>query len=391
MPPYFRTRSFFKNFFWLPKRFGATRYKGLTHKILLLMTLLPCLLQGANAVADPAAPPPSGELRVKQEDEKKSVSGGGSASLRRLLESTDLVWPAPRPSSEESTGPETAHGILLKMTGASDAATRKAAAEGLRAGATEQGMDALFVALADPSPRVRTEAMAALKKVEADKLFLGMMNVILQASGAELARLDPAIAALKDTLEKPMLGVLMSPDAPDNRKAAAAYALGRMRSKDAIQVLAEQAWVGQQRVSQVSANALAYLRAPETVELLAQLLQHSDEEVRWSAVVGLGQLGGPVAVEALSKLATNPREPKSRLRKEAAVLLGLIGDLSVVPALIQSMKVDYNVRHHAGASLRRLTGMDLRDDPTEWEMWYMELQRMQAAAQQPPPLVPSGR
>lgn len=309
--------------------------------------------------------------------------------LRQIEAVNDVYWPVPPRTEERREGPDTAYGILRRMSLSEDEGVRATALRELERVGVPADVEPLVRGLAAPSESVRRAAVSALVAAPPDKAFEAVMWVLAQGSREQILGLDPAFPQLRDSLEDRMIEVLKATDAGDLRKSAAAYSLGRMGSVAAMTLLTELAWSGESQVAAFSTNALANMGDARTVQPLIDLLRHPDPAVQAEAVLGLAKAGGPQVVAALSEVALGRIPTTGPVRREAVKVVGLLGDLSVVPVLVKSMQNDYNVRHEAGAALRRLTGADVRDEPMAWAQWLNEVQAAQAAAQQPPPLVPA--
>ncbi|MDX9974025.1 MAG: HEAT repeat domain-containing protein [FCB group bacterium] len=317
--------------------------------------------------------------------------------MKALTEQFDVLWPSASPALQIAPGgPASAEGVLRKMGQSEDPETRRRALEGLRVAGDGLEGEELLQALQDPSPTVRASAASSLVNAEPELAFAAAMEVLSAGTPEEVASLEGVLPRLKGSIEKPMLEILMREDESDARRAAAAYSLGRVRCDEALRVLVDLAWSGEQQVSVVSAEALAYMGSPSTLLDLVDLLQHADPDVRYAAVTGLGRIGGPEAVQALMEVVTTAGEERTYVRQAAVTVLARIGGGNAVPVLIRAMAPpNMGVRDAAAAELRRLTGMDLGSEPELWEQWYaeQEVMRQQAAPQEQtenaPPLVPS--
>lgn len=236
---------------------------------------------------------------------------------------------------------------------------------------------------------VRSTAAAGLANLPQDAIYEGVMQRLASRDPRLLAALDPLFPKLKPKLEKPLLDVLMSHEAPDETKAAAGYALGRMKSEEAAKALAELAWIGNPDLAVTCSNALAYAAIPSTADSLVVLMKHQNPEVRWAALQGLGRIGGPTAVTVCTELLTSQTDEPPELRRAAATFLGQIGGASAVPTLVAAMKRYPVVAPQAGDALRGITGMAIDNSPTAWAQWYEAYQQAEAAKRLPPPLTPS--
>lgn len=90
---------------------------------------------------------------------------------------------------------------------------------------------------------------------------------------------------------------------------------------------------------------------PEIEKYIA-LLKDRDDRIRMNAVTALGKIGDVSAVPAIIETLN---DAYSNVRKMAIDALGEMGDVSAVPALMMLMKdKDYEVRRYAGVALGKM-------------------------------------
>jgi len=103
-----------------------------------------------------------------------------------------------------------------------------------------------------------------------------------------------------------------------------------------------------------------------------------------TAINTLAALGSVKAVAPLLKIATAHADNLSQDRWMAVRALGLIGDRSVVPALIDLLyHYDQNTRFWAQISLVRLSGQNFGRDVAAWKGWWRQQQGKPPAADEP--------
>lgn len=95
-------------------------------------------------------------------------------------------------------------------------------------------------------------------------------------------------------------------------------------------------------VRATATQAILSLPSVESVNYLLPLLSDKDELVRQEAAYALGKTQNQNAISKLLTLLNNKKE-KHSVRSAVAVSLGLIGDTSVVPSLIQVLEEKKNV------------------------------------------------
>jgi hypothetical protein len=107
------------------------------------------------------------------------------------------------------------------------------------------------------------------------------------------------------------------------------------------------------RIRRQAAAGLARLGDPSAVEALIHQLEYHPDLVEDEMVDALGSLGGAEAVPWLSKLLTN--DPRTQVRRAAALSLGRTGVESAIPPLLKAAKEgDADIRRAALRSLRTL-------------------------------------
>ena len=107
------------------------------------------------------------------------------------------------------------------------------------------------------------------------------------------------------------------------------------------------------RIRRQAAVGLARLGDASAVEALIHQLEFHPDLVEEEMVDALGSLGGAEAVPWLSKLLIN--DPRTLVRRAAALALGKTGDESAIPPLIKAVtQGDADIRRAALRSLRTL-------------------------------------
>lgn len=282
--------------------------------------------------------------------------------------------PAPAPHAQ------TASPVLEETIQAEDPQTRLEALEALAESNGADHLEPFLKALADPAPEIRELAAGFLARQDTEKVFERFMNMLARGGSDELARLDAAIPLLRTGFEPRFLQVLSAPNESPARKRIAAYGLGRMNSVAAVPELAECAWNADETTALACVKALLAVRDPIVIAHLVRLAAHTTPSVRKAALDGLVDVGGPEAVAALGELALAPTEDNGDIAREAAEALGATNAEIAIPILIEVMRKNVPARRSAVQALRRLTGDDAGDQPSDWQEWY---ERRLRAAQHP--------
>jgi hypothetical protein len=100
-------------------------------------------------------------------------------------------------------------------------------------------------------------------------------------------------------------------------------------------------------------------------------LKSESESARMLAVYALTALHSKKAVPGILQIAADRKEKDNADREAACRALGILGDLSVVPDLVQ-LTYHYNrdTRFWAQISLVRLTGENFGRDVAAWRQWW---------------------
>lgn len=117
--------------------------------------------------------------------------------------------------------------------------------------------------------------------------------------------------------------------------------------------------------------SLGMLGAPESVEACEAGMNDPEDAVRREALVVVRRLRISSAMKAAAGLLRSQAEPVE-VRREAAKALGAIGDMGVVPALVDSLSdsEDDSIRIQALNALRRITSQDFGLRASAWKKWW---------------------
>jgi HEAT repeat protein len=180
-----------------------------------------------------------------------------------------------------------------------------------------------------------------------------------------------AILSLPPEESVPALIPLLS-DKEEFVRQEAAYALGRTRSRAAVDSLGERLLTDKKDgVRAAAAVALGHIGDAGGVPYLIQAISRSasttegktkrklkaekNEFVLRAAVVSLGQIRSRAAVSALLGLLADEKL-HSDIRRESAVSLGLIGDPAAIPALeTTASNIDPYLSRAAAEAVRRIS------------------------------------
>ncbi|MDQ1256243.1 MAG: hypothetical protein QG656_839 [Candidatus Hydrogenedentes bacterium] len=299
--------------------------------------------------------------RVEQQMRQREIRWPVAAQAETVPEAPDTVETAqPQP-------------VLTGMAVSADAQTRLRALEGIARNPSIEYLGAVLAALADPTFEVRSLAADSLAYFDPDPAFEGLMNQLCANWPDSAVALGESLPLLGNPMRERMLAVLQSPAESGLRRAATAYALGRMGYRQALTPLTECALQSDDTILAVtSARALYALNDTAALPCYAQLVRHVSPEVRSAALAGLAALAVPQSVEILAAVASEMDKSRQQEQEYAVELLGKTTHETAIPALIDIMKRNLAMRSKAAEALRALTGLDLGEMPSAWEDWYAQ-------------------
>ena len=195
---------------------------------------------------------------------------------------------------------------LIDLLDVSQAEVRQAAARALGTIGQESAVPALLKALKTDSVwAVRLQAIGALGTIGSPK----------------------ALPALADLVQDFSTDVLL--------RAEAAFALGRLQTRDAVPILLNTFKHESHKLVQLALIlGLGEAGDPQAVPTLAYVfLNYGDESLQRAAAWALGQIHSPVAISILYEALTFPA---TEMRLAAALALGAQGDPQALPVLLEA-------------------------------------------------------
>lgn len=238
--------------------------------------------------------------------------------------------------------------------------------------------DALLEVVHDPNPHIRAMALESLSHFP-DHRIPSLITAALTDTATPVRRVAVAALGLRTdlhpTLEVVSLLRLRLQDVQVDVACAAAIALGRVATPEAIAVLQAEAQAPlTPALLQVEIiRALGWLSTPASLAALRQLLLVPNplapaqaglvQEAVREAIAALGRTSDhplkPVAVQTLADLLPSPVAAGAELKQAIASELGILGHPSAIPALVQLLaEEDLGVRLHAIAALKKLKAGD---------------------------------
>ncbi|GAM08186.1 phycocyanobilin lyase subunit alpha [Geobacter sp. OR-1] len=205
----------------------------------------------------------------------------------------------------------------------------------------------LYEAMGDESWRVRKEALEVLYRYPIEDRVIEDMVGLLRASDNAGLR-NSACEALEKFGEKsvPVLSRYIDDEDHDVRKFVIDV-LGNIGSQEPVPLLIRALRDEDPNVSSAAAENLGKIGDPRAVPELVAVLDRGNISLCYTVLEALGRIGKPVPVETVIALAD-----ESLLKKPLIDCLGAIGDVEVVPFLIDGLREKAkHVRAAAASSL----------------------------------------
>lgn len=361
-----------------------------SHTLMVVMTLFACLYGLASASGQqPVAPVAEESARPTWEE---SATESTWKRVQELLSRSTTAWPDAQSAEtgEQTPAQPQAVSVARALSLSGDVRQRLRAIELWSVSASHESTAGLLAAFQDPDERVRRAAARALSSLDSLNLINRVFEVLANPASEEARAIMGILPELRPQLEARMTDVLDREDAPQQQRWIATYCLGRMGCVRAAPLLMRFTQSEDAVLARTAAEALASLRSPETAKDWFQLAQHPDSEVRRMAIEAIGVTGGYEGIDFLRRTAYGETEQDLFLQTVAVQQIAGLSRETSVPMLIDLMKNHLQMRGEATHWLRSITGMDLPENPVEWEQWYKLVTGqvrppLVAADEEPPP------
>jgi len=253
-----------------------------------------------------------------------------------------------------------------------DPAIRTRALEGLASSTSTELIPFAIHSLADPVPEVRERALQTLNQMDRGAVTEAVTAVLAWGDPRVIAGVNNALPRLRTVLEGKLLEMLAAEETTRDERMAAAYGLGRIGSRRAVEPLAEKAWGDDPILAVYAANAIASIDDPGALPILVRMVQHKDPNVRLPAYLGIARAGGPEALSLLTAAASPGGEPNRNVKRQVIRYLGLVGDESTVHFLMGFVRTPAGFAQPAIDALEMITGLPDGLESERWIEWYNE-------------------
>lgn len=334
----------------------------------------------------------------KPRPEKESGAAGGEVeepfhlTVPRLELDRETTGQAPWPPRKSETMEEEVAAPLVALLQSQDPEMRVRAIEGLAASDSYGALQWLLLSLADPAPEVRKAASEAVLQANPAWLTDSILGTLIAGSPETADAIDAVLPSLSKSIEPTLIRLFREPQHAEEHLTAMAYALGRIKSHEAIADLAERGRSNNPRLAQVCADALYEVGDEGAIRELTGLLDSPFVEVRRTALYGLIRLGGPEVQATLKDISSGKKTSNLQLRQEATALLAYVGDEKTIEYLVGLIRQQSGLGNAASFALQNLTGYRVGNRPYLWLEWWNELQEAKERNEEAaPPLIPAGQ
>jgi hypothetical protein len=239
--------------------------------------------------------------------------------------------------------------------------------------------------LGEPIPELRAMLLEALTRLPGEAVCGAVIGALL-GGGEETLLLHDILPDLASHIEQPLLEIVNDTFESTGARMAAAYALGRISSRAAIDPLLKLTASKEPGLAQEAVRALYTLNLPELAPQWRALLDHDDQAIRAAAIAALSRCANDAALNTLYEVASGALPQEYALQVQAVDGMTAWPFPQCGPLLLDVMKKNLYTRQRIGSYLRAWTGLDLPDTPSLWEQALMPpaQQPTQAAPQLPP-------
>lgn len=287
---------------------------------------------------------------------------------------TSSLTPQPRSKGNP------AFSLIYEMSVSPDPAMRMRALEAWGDSDAEEALTQVLNGLLDSDSRVRDVATSELANFGSKRVFDFIMGLLISGDSYSVAMLNNALPAMKNQLEDQFLVVFRDEGQDIAYRRAAAYALGRMGSQDASELLAQGCWSEYPEFAYTCAEALYNVRDSNSLKTWRALLGHENGTIRRFAVYGICTTGSLEALGILREICIQQIPLDPQLQVEAARCISAWPAMDAIPVLIESMHANRNVSAVCTLQLTERSGMELGENPELWLAWWQEI-----TAPPPPP------
>ncbi len=219
---------------------------------------------------------------------------------------------------------------MRRLDRSDDAEERVEAIQAVAEEGAEMASDAILAALQDPQPQVRREAARALARLRSPGAVGALLRSLETAPDLAEEETIDALGYLGDPAAVPTLVVALDNPQPLLRRAAA-RALGRIGGEAVVAPLERAVETGDTDLRRAALQGLRRSGAASSAAVIARALDDPHPSVRTAAAEAVSELELRAAAPALRRTLGDRGD---EAEAEAAYALGVVGDLSDLPAIL---------------------------------------------------------
>jgi len=230
-----------------------------------------------------------------------------------------------------------------------------------------------------------TATLESLLALPAHELQNHLLAALVTGSPDYIESVGASAHHFKEKLEQSLRSTLEDNSLSGPNRAAAAYLLGRMGSRDAVPALKALIWDRDGLIGEAAATALWRMNDITLHKTWEELLRHPAVPMRAIGIQGLAQLKTDAGADHILLMAAGGIGTPLGMQTMATDLLATLPPAMAIPRLISVMRRNFSLRNRAWKILMHLTGEPIPEVPSEWENWYQAM----TTPVEPPPLLPS--
>lgn len=221
---------------------------------------------------------------------------------------------------------------------------------------------------------IETDSKIAVEKI---------IHYLSYGSPEEAKIIDNILPDIKPHLEKLLIESFQNYEIPLQQRRAIAYALGRIKSIEAVPYLWNETLTNPNyEMKYTCIQALANMPHSLSLEQWLEIAQSSYTNISLLACKAIFDYGGVQSEQCIRKIILGEIQSPQKVREYA---LSRIADYPLnilVPFLIEVMEKDPNLAINSANILKLKTGMNLGPAPQLWAKWWKEINTPQ---NNPPP------
>jgi len=245
------------------------------------------------------------------------------------------------------------------------------------------------------SPEKRT--LLCKKIIESDykTAIEKIINYLAYGSPEQALIVDSILPEIKSDIEKPLIDSFQNFSLPTQERRAIAYALGKIKSNEAVQYLwNELHTTSNYEMQYTCVQALVNMPHSLSLDQWLELVQSSSPNIALIACKAIFDYGGVQSEQCIRKIILGEIPTPQKIKEYA---LSRVSDYPIdilVPFLIEVMEKNPDLAINSANILKQKTGMNFGPAPQLWAKWWEEIHtppdNMNLQNQENVPTIPEG-